>query len=160
MTSTARTETFGAALDELAEELQRLPVLVIATAAPGTVVGSHATLTLAPLDVDGVAAIARSYTGAHDTRKPPIAGLVAASGGVPQRIHRATNEWARTAAAKRLDAAAGLAASERARLRAAEDDLAGSVVERQAARERDDQREGGPDGAMVCPFQALALVRR
>jgi hypothetical protein len=75
---------------------------------------------------------------------------------VPQRIHRAATEWARTEAARRLDAAAGRAAAERAGLRAAEDDLAGSVLERQAARERDDRREDGPDGVVVCPFKGLA----
>ena len=41
-------------------------------------------------------------------------------------------------------------------MRAAEDDLAGSVVELQAARERDDQRAGDASGVVVCPFKGLA----
>ena len=143
-------------LEDLAERLQTLPVLVVAATGPGTpVVRAGATLTLAPLDADGVAAIARSYAGPHEDAEVPIARLVEASGGVPQLIHRCASEWARNEAAKRLDAAAGRAASERARLRAAEDDLAGTVVERQAARERDDD-ERGADGVVVCPFKGLA----
>jgi WD40 repeat protein/DNA-binding SARP family transcriptional activator len=145
-----------AAVEEFAEVLHALPVLVVAATGPGATISAEATLTLAPLDADEVAAIARSYTGAHDDAEVPVARLVEASGGVPQQIHRAANEWARTQAAKRLDAAASRAASERAGLRAAEDDLAGSVVERQAAREHDAQREGGVDGVMVCPFKGLA----
>ena len=70
-------------------------------------------------------------------------------------IHRCAREWARAEAAKRLDAAAGRVASERASLRAAEDDLAGTVVERQAAIERDGD-EHGADGIVVCPFKGLA----
>jgi hypothetical protein len=43
-------------------------------------------------------------------------------------------EWARADAARRLDAAVGRVASERAELRAAEDEVAGGVEELQAAR--------------------------
>ena len=148
-------EEVRAALDEFAERLQALPVLVV-VAAIAAAVRADATLTLAPLGADGVAGIARSYTGAHEDATVPVAQLVEASGGVPQRIHRAAAAWARAEAAKRLDAAAGRAASERAGLRAAEDDLAGNVVELQAARERADQREGSAEGVVVCPFKGLA----
>ena len=147
-------EELHGVLEDLAEALQALPVLVVAATVPGApVVRAGATLTLAPLDADGVAAIAQSY--AHESTEIPIGRLVEASGGVPQLIHRCASEWARTEAAKRLDAAAGRAASDRASLRAAEDDLAGTVVERQAARERDDQARGA-DGIVVCPFKGLA----
>ena len=139
-------------LEDLAESLQALPVLVVAA---GAVVRAGATLTLAPLDADGVAAIARSYAGAHEDAEVPVARLVEASGGIPQLVHRLASEWARTEAAKRLDAAAGRVASERASLRAAEDDLAGTVVERQAAIERAGD-EHGADGIVVCPFKGLA----
>ncbi len=58
-------------------------------------------------------------------------------------------EWARADAARRLDAAVGRAASERAGLRAAEDEVAGGVEELQAARTA---------GARIvaCPFKGLA----
>ena len=92
---------------------------------------------------------------AHEDAEVPVARLVEASGGVPQLVHRSASEWARTEAAKRLDAAAGRVAAERASLRAAEDDLAGTVVERQAAIERDGD-EHGADGIVVCPFKGLA----
>ena len=150
------SEELLAALDELAQGVHSLPVLVVAATAGVAVVRADATLTLAPLDADGVAAIARSYAGAHDDAAMPVAQLREASGGVPQRIHRAATEWARADTAKRLDAAAVRTASERAGLRAAEDDLAGTVVERQAARARDDQQDGGADGVVLCPFKGLA----
>ena len=141
-------------LDDLAKPLRALPVLVVAATLPGApVVRAAGRLTLAALAADGVAAIARSY--AHEDTEVPIARLAEASGGVPQRIHRLANEWARTEAAKRLDAAARRAASDRTNLRTAEDDLASTVVERQAARERDDV-ERGADGIVVCPFKGLA----
>ena len=128
-------------------------MLVVAAGAP--VGRAAATLTLAPLDADGVAAIARSYAGAHEDAEVPVARLVEASGGVPQLVHRCAREWARAEAAKRLDAATGRVTSDRASLRAAEDDLAGTVVERQAAIERDGD-EHGADGIVVCPFKGLA----
>ena len=58
-------------------------------------------------------------------------------------------EWARADAARRLDAAVGRAASERAGLRAAEDEVAGGVEELQATRTA---------GARIvaCPFKGLA----
>ena len=58
-------------------------------------------------------------------------------------------EWASADAARRLDAAVGRAASERAELRAAEDEVAGGVEELQATRTA---------GARIvaCPFKGLA----
>ena len=146
-----------AALGQLVDGLAALPLLVVAIAeetGPTAAVRADATLTLAPLDADGVAAVARLYAG--EDAEPPMAELVAASGGVPQRIHRVASEWARTAAAHRLDAAAGRAASERAALREAEDALAGNVVALQAARERAAAEEGDTDSVDVCPFKGLA----
>jgi WD40 repeat protein/DNA-binding SARP family transcriptional activator len=143
------------ALGGLVDGLAALAVLVVATAedpALACELGVAATLTLAPLDADGVAAIARLY--ARKDVEPPLARLVEASGGVPQRIHRAAREWAHSEAGRRLDAAAVRAASERAGLRVAEDELAGSVVELRAVRERSQPSEGEP--AVVCPFKGLA----
>ena len=136
-----------------------MSVLVVATAEDGRVAGAvsaDASLTLAPLDADGVAAVARPYAGAGEDVAVPVARLLAASGGVPERIHRAAGEWARAEAAGRLDAAAGRAASERAGLRAAEDELAGTVVELEAARERARPPPEAADVVVVCPFKGLA----
>jgi len=80
-------------------------------------------------------------------------GLLAESEGVPQRVHRAARRWARHEAAQRLSASADRAAGERARLRAAEDDLAASVVELQAA---DDRAEPPAHEIVACPFKGLA----
>jgi WD40 repeat protein/DNA-binding SARP family transcriptional activator len=59
-------------------------------------------------------------------------------------------------AARRVDAAADRTATERAGLRAAEDELAGDIVALQAARERADAGQRDVDGAVVCPFKGLA----
>ena len=106
---------------------------------------ADATVSLGPLAADAVAAIARAC-GNTDFH---LEQLLEATGGVPQRIHRVATEWARTEAARRT-------AAERAGLRAAEDDLAGRVVELEAARERDAQPEADPDGVVLCPFKGLA----
>jgi WD40 repeat protein/DNA-binding SARP family transcriptional activator len=146
------------ALGGLVHGLATLPVLVVATAEDPALaselgVDATPTLVLAPLDADGVAAVARLY--AREDAEVPVARLAEESGGVPQRVHRAASEWARTEAARRLDAAAGRAASERADLRAAEDDLAGDVVELQAVRQRAGLRNDEP-GVVACPFKGLA----
>ena len=72
-----------------------------------------------------------------------------ASLGLPDTVV----EKQRAETVRRLGASAGRAAAERARQRAAEDDLAGDVVELQAAW------EGGTpadDGVVACPFKGLA----
>jgi DNA-binding SARP family transcriptional activator len=145
-----------AAFAELLDGLAALAVLVVATGedpALASEVGAEATLTLAPLDADGVAAVARLY--AREDAEVPLARLVENSGGIPQRVHRAAREWARTQAARRLGAAVDRAASERAGLRAAEDDVAGEVVELQAVSGRA-QRQDREPGIVVCPFKGLA----
>jgi DNA-binding SARP family transcriptional activator/WD40 repeat protein len=147
-----------AAVSELVGRLAALPVLVLATAekpALAPALGADATVTLAPLDVDAVRLVARAYAGARDDAEIPAERLAAASGGVARRVHRAASEWARAETARRLGAAAGRAASERTGLRAAEDDLAGDVVELQALRERA-QPEGAGRDVVTCPFKGLA----
>ena len=67
-------------------------------------------------------------------------------------MHAAARRWARDDATRRLGATADRAAGERARLRAAEDDLAAGVVEVQAARERVEPQWD----AVACPFKGLA----
>src|SRR5215210_6660781 len=65
---------------------------------------------------------------------------------------RAREEW-RADSARRLEGSADRAAAERARQRAAEEDLADDVVQLQAARER----VGEPSADLVaCPFKGLA----
>jgi WD40 repeat protein/DNA-binding SARP family transcriptional activator len=147
-----------AALCELLDELAALPVLVVATAeglALAPPLGTDATLALAPLDVDAVRLVARSYAGARDDVEIPAERLAAASGGVPRRVHRAANEWARAEAVRRLGTSAGRAASERTDLRGAEDELAGDVVELEALRARAEP-EGGERDVVTCPFKGLA----
>jgi WD40 repeat protein/DNA-binding SARP family transcriptional activator len=153
------SDELRAALGELVDHLAAMWVLVVATAEDGRVAGpvsADKSLTLAPLDADGVAAIARPYASAGEDVAVPVARLLAASGGVPERIHRTAGEWAREEAARRLDAAAGRAASERAGLRAAEDEVVGTVVELEAARERARPPPDSADVVVVCPFKGLA----
>ena len=149
-------EEIRAALGELG--LAALPVLVLATAADPALAGplrADATVTLAPLAADGVRAVARLYAGPREDVEIPVEQLIAASGGIPARLHRAAREWARTESARRVGAAADHTASERTGLRAAEAELAGNVIELQAFRERGEPQDGGP-GVVVCPFKGLA----
>ena len=148
-----------AAVAELAHGLAGLPLLVLATAedaAFATGLRAAATLTLAPLDADGVRAVARLHAGAREDIEVPVERLVQESGGVPRQLHRAAAEWARTLAVRRLDEAVSRIAAERPALRAAEDDLAGNIVELQVARERAAVSEVATRGVVVCPFKGLA----
>jgi WD40 repeat protein/DNA-binding SARP family transcriptional activator len=149
-------EPLGAALGELGEGLGALPLLVVATAEDGasTAVHAAATLSLRPLDDDGVRAVARSYAGARADVELPVARLMAASGGLPRRLHSAASAWARSLAARRVGDAAKRIAADRPGLRAVEDDLAGSIVELQAAGER--AAPGRTEGLVVCPYKGLA----
>ena len=151
-----------AALGRLVDGLAALPVLIVAIAEEGgltAAVGADATLTLVPLDADGIAEVALLY--ASEAGEAAGAGVAGRGGAAawPQRVHRLAGNWARADAARRLDAAAVRTASERAGLREAEDALAGNVVELQAARERAEVEEGDADGVLVCPFKGLACFR-
>ncbi len=135
-----------------------VPVLVLATAEDASLaaaLGDEATLTLQPLDADGMRAVAQLYAGARDDVEVPLKRLAAASGGVPRRVHAAAREWARSEALRRLGTAAGRAASERRDLRVSEDDLAGEVVELQALSEPPEP-DGGELDVVGCPFKGLA----
>ena len=147
-------EDVRVALDELAGGLAALPVLVLATTEDDGL-PADATLALGPLDADGVRAVAQLYAGPRADTEPPVEWLVAESGGVPERVHRAASEWARTEAARRLGATAQRAAAERTGLRATEDDLAGDVVEQQAVRERAELQDARSE-VVACPFKGLA----
>ena len=96
-------------LGELVVELAGLPVLVLATSeapALSTRLRVDATLELAPLDPDGVRAVAQLYAGGRDDLSVAVEHLAEVSGGVPQRVHRAASDWARAEASRRLGAAA------------------------------------------------------
>ena len=131
-------------------ELERVavsgrPLLVLTTAEEA----GDATMTLGPLAEPAVEAIVREYGDGQG-----LGALLEESAGVPQRVHRAARQWARHEAVLRLGATVDRAASERARMRATEDDLAASVVELQVASERAEPR---PAYAVVaCPFKGLA----
>ena len=147
------------ALGELAGALAALPVLVLATTEDaGLAAGlrADATIVLAPLDADGVRAVARLYAGEREDADIPVERLAEASGGVPQRLHRAAGEWARTRAIRRLTDTADRVAAERPVLRAAEDDMVGNIVELQAARDRAERWTVETDGVVACPFKGLA----
>jgi hypothetical protein len=117
---------------------------------------ADSTLALGPLDAVGVRAVAQLYAGPRADDEPPVERLVAESGGVPLRVHRAVGEWARSEAARRLGATAERAAAERTGLRATEDDLAGDVVALQAVHERAERRDDHPR-VVACPFKGLAF---
>jgi WD40 repeat protein/DNA-binding SARP family transcriptional activator len=142
------------ALDELAGRLAALPVLVLATAEDARL-RADSTLCLAPLDAAAVHAVAELYSATSDEAAAAAQRLLDESGGIPKQVHRLAAESARAAAARRLDASATRAATERAGLRTAEDELAGDVEQLQTLRERAEPREVTPE-AVACPFKGLA----
>jgi DNA-binding SARP family transcriptional activator/WD40 repeat protein len=147
------------ALGDLVGEVAALRVLVVATAEePGLAagLGAEVAIVLAPLDADGVRAVVRLYAGEREDAEVPVERLAEASGGVPQRLHRAAGEWARTLVVRRLTDTASRIAAERPVLRAAEDDMVGNIVELQAARERAERWPVEAEGVVACPFKGLA----
>jgi WD40 repeat protein/DNA-binding SARP family transcriptional activator len=152
-------EEAWAALGEVVGALAVLPVLVVATTEDAGVTAglrADATIVLAPLDADGVRAVVRLYAGARVDAEVPVEQLAEASGGVPHRLHRAADEWARTLAVRRLGDVASRIAAERPVLRAAEDDMVSNIVELQAARERAELWPVAAEGVVACPFKGLA----
>ena len=126
------------------------PVLAVATA----VEAEGETLPLAPLGREEVAALARYHAGALPAVEPPVDRLLAESGGVPARVHRAAAVWARVMATQRVGEASARASSERAEWHLAGDDVATQVVELQTVRERAEL--AGADALPACPFKGLA----
>ena len=152
------------ALGELVGGLAALPVLVLATAEDaGLAAGlrADATIVLAPLDADGVRAVARLYAGEREDAEVPVERLAEASGGVPQRAAPRRGRVGAHAGRPPLGATPpSRIAAERPVLRAAEDDLAGNVVELQAARERAERVAGRGRGRRRLPVQGSGLLRR
>ena len=126
------------------------PVLAVATA----VEGRGEALPLAPLGRDDVAALARYHAGARAAVEPPVDRLLAESGGIPARVHRAAAAWARAVATRRVGEAAARASAERAGWHLAGDDVATEVVELQTVRER--AQLTGSGALPACPFKGLA----
>ena len=133
-------EEVGAALRELVEGLDALPVLVLATAQADDALVRRASTRPSrsdrstPTTWPPSRASTRTRARTWRCRSP---SLVQDSGGVPRQVHQAAIEWARAERVRRLGGAAGRTASRRAGLRAAEDELAGDVVVAlEAARER------------------------
>ena len=148
-----------AALRELGGALSRLPALVLATglqAAALERLEPAESLVLEPLDARSVRAIAGLYAPSGSDGAVPVEALLATSGGVPRRVHQAAGEWARQEAMRRVDEAAGRAASDRSEARASETALADSVAELQSARELAEVA-GAP---VVCPYKGLATFER
>ncbi len=150
-----------AALRDLAPALSQLPALALVTGQELAALARlepQESLVLEPLDAESVRAIAGFYARS-DGDAVPVETLLATSRGVPRRVHEAAAEWARREATRRVDVAADRAAAGRSDARALEAELAGSVVELQAARERagavagDGEEAAGP---VVCPYKGLA----
>jgi DNA-binding SARP family transcriptional activator len=143
-----------AAVAELASQLAARPALVLATAAEPLRLGARATRSLVPLDAAGARVVAERYATGRQHAEIPVERLLEASGGLPRQLHRLASQWARADAETRVGADARRAADERAGWRVAEADLAGSVAELHAVRERAEPE--ADDRVMACPFKGLA----
>jgi WD40 repeat protein/DNA-binding SARP family transcriptional activator len=126
---------------------------------PPAFAGASQRFALRPLRVEAAAEVAELYAPA-DGIEMPLESLMADSDGVPLRVHRAASGWAQAEAAQRLEATAGIAATERGDLRAAETELAGGVADLQVARERTSlyvvAEPPDPSEPEICPFRGLA----
>ena len=144
-------------LSETTGDLAAVPVLVLVLAfeAAGLDLDADDSLVLEPLDVEAVRAMCAFHAPGRAVADVPAESLLEASAGVPRRIHALAREWARHEAARRVGAAASRAAAGRTKLRSLELELAGDVVDLEAARAHvlsDDERQA----AVVCPFKGLA----
>jgi WD40 repeat protein/DNA-binding SARP family transcriptional activator len=147
-----------ARLADLTPVLPTKPVLALATGEHSETFappGANGALDLGPLDAEAVREIAVPYAADHEGEEVPVDWLLQTSDGVPRRIHELASQWARGEAARRVTAAAGRTAVGRAELRSMETELAGSVVDLQAADERF-ALVGEEEGPVVCPFKGLA----
>ena len=139
-------------------DLSQAPALVLVTAEDAEALtrsNPDAALEIEPLDAEAVRAIASLYSRSQDADEVPVDWLQDETGGVPRRVHELASRWARREASRLVGSVAGRAAAGRAELRSMEAELAGGVVELQAADERDTL--AGDDGApVICPFKGLA----
>ena len=107
---------------------------------------------LAPLDAEGVRAVARLYAGARADAELPVERLVEASGGVPLRLHRAARRVGARQAARRWRAGriARRARRDCARRRTSWPATSSSCRRRASAP------AARRHGDVVCPFKGLA----
>ena len=125
------------------EDIGSVPLLVIACTRDAAIPGAAATIELGPLGGAAVQAIAGGV---------PPDWLLATSGGVPRQVHEQARVWIQREAERRTVAAAERTAARRAGLRAAEAELAGSLVELEATNGR-----APPDmSETLCPYKGLA----
>jgi WD40 repeat protein/DNA-binding SARP family transcriptional activator len=146
------------AIRELAPKLAAAPVLALVTARAreaGARLGARSSLTLVPLDADGVRRIALFYAPNHPVDDIRVKELARASRGVPGRVHELAERWARLEAKRRVAAEAERTEAGRNELRSAEAGLVGGVLDLQAARQRTNPGVAH-ERAVVCPFKGLA----
>src|SRR4051794_293949 len=153
-------------LDDVAGELDPIDersagaVLVVATTEQAVRwLRAAGTLMLKPLNADGVRAFAQLYAGETEDVDVPIERLLAASGGLPGALHGVASEWARMLELRRLADSVGRITADRSGLRAAEDDLVGSIVKLLVARERTEPDAARAADGTVCPYRGLASFR-
>jgi len=143
------------AMRELTHALTTTPALVLATGtSPETLALLRPTgaLTLQPLGLEAVRAIAAGYVPDHRVDAQTAERLLDASGGVPRRVHELAGRWKAT---RNVEAIAELAEAGRTRLRTMEDELTDGVVELQEASEHVELHNGDA-GPLICPFKGLA----
>ena len=99
--------------------------------------------------------LARYHAGARAAVEPPVDRLLAESGGVPARVHRAAAAWARAVATRRVGEAAARASAERAGWHLAGDDVA-DRGRRAADGPRARAARRAPAPCRACPFKGLA----
>ena len=130
-------------------------VLVLAIAERAAALDAATTLAaLEPLDADAVRAIAARCTAGRPTTSRS-SGCSARAAASRAACTSSPSRWARREAARRVGAVAGRTAAGRAELRSMEAELAGGVVELQAAASapRRRRRRRRP---WCCPFKGLA----
>ena len=148
-----------ASLDELARIAATAPLLVLLLGdAPLAGLVPDSSLTLEPLDLDAVRAIAVRYVPGHRSADVPAQLLLRTSRGVPLRVHGLAREWARREAAGRVKAGAERAAAGRIELRSMEVELADDVVELEVASQVASP-EAESEAPIVCPFKGLAAFQ-
>ena len=107
-----------AALRDLWPAIADRPAMVLVTgqeAAGLARLAPRDSIHLDPLQADAVRLIARFYASPSEDAAVPVESLLAASLGVPRRVHEAAGEWARQEAMRRVGGAAGRTAAGRAR---------------------------------------------
>ena len=145
---------------ELSEQVRAAadgPVLAIVTGRDTDALaelGGAETLALEPLDSAAVHEIALLYAAPGTAEDIPDEWLLEASAGVPRRVHELAGQWGRREAARRVKVVADRTETDRADLRSLEVELAGSVVELEATRQRSSRL--GAERAALCPFKGLA----